>query len=194
MKKFITGIIVGIIISISTVGIASNQISAYLFPVKFTFNGEQKILDSQYDVLNYKGYTYVPSRYIAENMNGYIYYDEISKTVNVSFLEEPIITDFEGYFPNVKVGSISLNKLNNDTKVSGYYKVEDDPTENTISFALNFYNEDGDKIGTVSVSGNLKPNEIGQFSTVIKGDITNYKKISMQLGIYDEVVKRGISE
>ncbi|WP_171654021.1 stalk domain-containing protein [Paenibacillus foliorum] len=85
MKKFIIGLSCGLIISICNIAYASESIKAILFPVKYTFNGTERKLPSNYKTLNIDGDTYVPTRFLAENMGSYVAYDEAAKTINVQF-------------------------------------------------------------------------------------------------------------
>ncbi|MEK3724820.1 hypothetical protein [Paenibacillus sp. FSL H8-0034] len=59
MKKFFLGLACGILVTASTATYASDTIQAYLFPVGFELNGQEKKLDNEYAILNYKGHAYV---------------------------------------------------------------------------------------------------------------------------------------
>ncbi|MFD0679599.1 MULTISPECIES: stalk domain-containing protein [unclassified Paenibacillus] len=85
MKKFFVGLIFGLLISICNIAYASETIKAILFPVKYTFNGQERALPSNYKTLNIDGDTYVPTRFLVENMRSNIAYDESDKTINVQF-------------------------------------------------------------------------------------------------------------
>lgn len=87
MKKFIVGLVCGAVLAASTTIYASNDIQALLFPVKFQFNGEGKELGSRFSVLNYEGHTYVPLRFVAENLGAGAVYD--AKAGLVSVVSEP---------------------------------------------------------------------------------------------------------
>lgn len=81
MKKLIIALTFGFALSVTTVVSASDTIQAYLFPVKFMFNGEIQEPSDEYVTLNYNGHTYVPLRFIAENMGAGVEFEDESKTV-----------------------------------------------------------------------------------------------------------------
>ncbi|MDQ1910708.1 stalk domain-containing protein [Paenibacillus sp. GD4] len=83
MKKFVLGLLCGAILAASTTLYASDEIRATLFPVTFQFNGETKDLGSRFAVLNYDGHTYVPVRFMAEQLGAGARYDETTRTVSV---------------------------------------------------------------------------------------------------------------
>ncbi|KRE57451.1 stalk domain-containing protein [Paenibacillus sp. Soil750] len=68
MKKFILGLLIGIGLAMTTAVFASESIQALLFPAKIKINGQEKKLDSEYQILNVNGHAYVPIRYVAENL------------------------------------------------------------------------------------------------------------------------------
>ncbi|WP_127484311.1 copper amine oxidase N-terminal domain-containing protein [Paenibacillus ehimensis] len=85
MKKLISGLTVGVVLSTCTIAYSSDTIQATLFPAKLTFNGVEKKLPQDYAVFNYNGHAYLPIRFIAENMNAGIRYDEKSKSISVNY-------------------------------------------------------------------------------------------------------------
>jgi len=84
MKKFLNGMLFGLLISFGTISYASNTIQAVIFPSIFNFNGESKSVDEGYEVLNYKDHVYVPIRFVAENMNATVGYS--ARNHNISIL------------------------------------------------------------------------------------------------------------
>ncbi|MBP1153811.1 MULTISPECIES: stalk domain-containing protein [unclassified Paenibacillus] len=87
MKRFIVGLFCGAVLTASTTIYASDEIQALLFPVKFQFNGASQEVGSRFSVLNYEGHTYVPLRFMAENLGAGAVYD--AKTRTVSVVSEP---------------------------------------------------------------------------------------------------------
>nr|WP_281378785.1 copper amine oxidase N-terminal domain-containing protein [Paenibacillus phyllosphaerae] len=60
----------------------STAVTAFLMnAVKFKFDGEEKKLDSGYSVLSYKNATYVPARFVAEQLGAKVVWD--SKTQSI---------------------------------------------------------------------------------------------------------------
>jgi opacity protein-like surface antigen len=63
---------------------AADAVRAVLFPVKYVINHEAKQPDPEYVTLNYNGRTYVPVRFVAENLGARVNYDENSRTVIIN--------------------------------------------------------------------------------------------------------------
>lgn len=84
MKKFVLGLFCGMALAATTTIYAADEIRAVLFPVNIEFNGVDKPLGSGYSVLNYEGHTYVPLRYMAENLGAGALYDAANKKVSVA--------------------------------------------------------------------------------------------------------------
>lgn len=84
MKKVILGIIIGFLLSLTTTIYASNAINAILIQAKIIINGEQKDLPSKMPIFSYNGSTYVPLRYLAENMDATVGYDSNTTTITVN--------------------------------------------------------------------------------------------------------------
>jgi hypothetical protein len=83
MKRFISGLALGLGISAASVGYASDTVQIYLFNARYMFNGEEKVVEDPYKSLNYEGHTYLPIRFIAENTGLQVNYDEFSQMVSV---------------------------------------------------------------------------------------------------------------
>ncbi|TVY08456.1 stalk domain-containing protein [Paenibacillus cremeus] len=83
MKKFMLGLICGAALTATTTIYAADDIKALLFPVKFQFNGESKEYGSRFAVLNYDGHTYVPVRFMADNLGAGAAFDKDTNTITV---------------------------------------------------------------------------------------------------------------
>lgn len=90
MKKekisiFVLGLIAGIILSATdVVDAASKTVSALLAPqVKYTVDGVEKKLPEGVTTLNYQGSVYVPARFVAEALGGYVHWDQNTQTVTL---------------------------------------------------------------------------------------------------------------
>ncbi|WP_426453902.1 stalk domain-containing protein [Paenibacillus sp. S-38] len=86
MKKvLLSALIIGsTLITATSISYSSNYLeNVFLFPVKLLFNDTLKDLDKGYSTLNYNGHTYLPARFLVENMGGTIEYDPLEKTVSV---------------------------------------------------------------------------------------------------------------
>ncbi|KRF06771.1 hypothetical protein ASG89_18085 [Paenibacillus sp. Soil766] len=85
MKKYLLGLTCGIALTATTAVYASETINAYLFPVKYVFNGQSKELANEYTTLNYNGHAYVPIRFVAENMGSTVGYDESTQIIKINY-------------------------------------------------------------------------------------------------------------
>ena len=83
MKKFILGLFCGAVLAASTTIYAADEIRAMLFPVKFQFNGESRDTGSRFAILNYDGHTYVPVRFMTENLGAGVSYDKNEGLISV---------------------------------------------------------------------------------------------------------------
>lgn len=84
MKKLWIGILVGFALSFATMGYASNVVETVLYPVKLYLNGEEQTLGGEYEILNYNGHAYVPLRFLAEQLDGKVTFDEAGPSINIS--------------------------------------------------------------------------------------------------------------
>lgn len=78
MKKFISGVVVGVGLSACSVAFASPTLQAYLFPSKVTFHsdGQSKEVSFSTDdpVINYNNKAYIPLRLFTETLDAQVYY------------------------------------------------------------------------------------------------------------------------
>ncbi|MCR8635687.1 copper amine oxidase N-terminal domain-containing protein [Paenibacillus radicis (ex Xue et al. 2023)] len=112
MKKFVSGLIIGGIVSLSTMAYATNSLEVLSFPVNFLINGQTKELNNGYTVFNYNGNAYVPIRFVAENMAAEVIYDEAYNRIRIqqstakfdefTFAPTPLVT----YEKKSKFGTI----------------------------------------------------------------------------------------
>lgn len=84
-KQFISGVIVGgLLLSGGNVLANNASLPSITNWVKYKFNGEEKQLPSGYTTLNYDGHTYVPARFIAEELGAEVEWDDKTKTVLIN--------------------------------------------------------------------------------------------------------------
>jgi hypothetical protein len=138
LKKFVLGLTCGIALSATTAVYASNTLNAYIFPVKYVFNGQSKELDSEYTTLNYNGHAYVPIRYVAENMGSFVGYDEKTQTIKINYNTDST--------QNIKTESYSL-------AVPKTWTV--DIQHDTVHFFKN-----GKEIGGLEIEGYIPPDTV----------------------------------
>lgn len=85
-KMLIIGVVLGSVITISSNASAavSNYVSVLMDnSISFKFDGQRKALSEEYTVLLYNGRTYVPARFIAEELNATVSWDEATRTVGI---------------------------------------------------------------------------------------------------------------
>ncbi|WP_217556721.1 stalk domain-containing protein [Paenibacillus sp. GbtcB18] len=115
MKKFFVGLACGAALSAATAVYASENIQAYLFPVKFIINGEDKTPSGSIETLNYNGSAYVPVRYLAESLGSAVIYDNPSQTITI----DNRFTIVDANNPHSKAGFLSVLKEGNRSKING---------------------------------------------------------------------------
>lgn len=83
-KIFISGIIMGAIVSIGITSFAANElIKVYKSnELLFKFNGIYKELPEEYTTLIYNNRTYIPARFVAESLGVEVNFDENTKTTS----------------------------------------------------------------------------------------------------------------
>ena len=196
MKKIFLGILIGFGLSLATIVGASNTVQTYLFPSKVTINGVTQPLTGDYTVLNYEGHVYLPARYLAENIGGYIEYDPMAKEVKINYIQDSnqLLTD--QVFPKFHVSVTSLELIGGRTKVSGVVSVDPadggNPQSHVVRYALNFYNSNKQLTGTLlggSEDKDIKDGEIRAFTGWVDGDVTKYASIELDTGVFDHTKK-----
>ena len=89
-KQFIAGVVVGgVLLSGGNVLANNASLPSITNWVKYKIDGEYKSLPSGYTTLNYEGHTYVPTRFIAEQLGADVEWDDQTKTVTI---EKPEVT------------------------------------------------------------------------------------------------------
>lgn len=84
-KQFIAGIIVGGVLLSGGNALANNtSLPTIMGWAKYLINGEEKQLPSGYTTLNFEGHTYVPTRFIAEELGADVKWDENTKTISIN--------------------------------------------------------------------------------------------------------------
>lgn len=175
MRKFLIGVVFGACLSTATIVSASTTIEAVLFPTNFEFNGITKQLDDEYVVMNYNGHAYVPIRFIIENMDANIRYEEASQKIIVKYGHLDIVDPEE---KSVRIGNLILTKDGANTKVTGQLQMD---FNGHLGANLSFYDDNGEKLGFV-VFNQRYPKGIQSFELTGKGDFTNYSTVKLNVG------------
>ncbi|MCL6458150.1 MAG: copper amine oxidase N-terminal domain-containing protein [Gorillibacterium sp.] len=201
MKKFVFGLFCGIIVSISSVAYASDSIQALLFPAKFLVN-DVKVdpHDGGYEVLNYDGHTYVPIRFVAENMGSKVVYDDASKTIMIdngfNIVDMNNIYMAAGHLSVAKDGDHSIihSKLYIGQYAWDYKFIEGyqsatrladptiDVTKTTVTGILAFWNDKGEIIEKVpyEVSDIPFTEQIIDIQTTSHTDLSSYAVVTLE--------------
>lgn len=88
-KDLLAGLIIGSIVATAGTAFANPTLVPSITSwVKFKFNGVDKDLPQGYTVLNYQGHTYVPARFVAEELNAEVDWSEEAKTVLITSMDE----------------------------------------------------------------------------------------------------------
>lgn len=200
LKKFILGLVVGTLLSISTAVFASESVQTSLFPAFFKINGQNASLDKEYAVLNYQGHAYVPVRFIAEKLGAFVDYTDQGTYKDITINHFPsnvaILTDIK--YSNIHFGLLDLNLDGGYTEIRGLLALDNDKdprtkTEHDIEFKLHFYDANDKLIGTAG--GTSKPGGSDQKQTIstgeIKyvsagevGDFSKYAKVAFEVTAY----------
>jgi hypothetical protein len=83
MKKFVLGLLTGVLLTASTAIYASDSIQAVLWPVEVNLNGSDFKQDPEYAVLQYNGRAYVPIRSIADHLMLGVNYSDKDGTLSI---------------------------------------------------------------------------------------------------------------
>lgn len=84
-KQFVAGVIAGgVLLTGGNVLANSASLPSIMSWAKYMINGEEKQLPSGYTTLNYEGHTYVPTRFIAEELGADVKWDDDTKTISIN--------------------------------------------------------------------------------------------------------------
>lgn len=143
-KQFISGIIVGGVLLSGGNALANNaSLPSITNWVKYKINGEEKQLPSGYTTLRYEGHTYVPTRFIAEELGAEVDWNPVTETVEI---EQQKLTEQEQTEEQQPNDTTNDNDLSNDKEeVSQNPVVDYDelPTSKSLNgVSVEIYNVD----------------------------------------------------
>lgn len=193
-KSFLAGLIAGVVLAGGSAVFAGQSISASIADVNYKFNGVQTPLTSGYVSINYGGHTYVPARFIGEQLGATVGWDSSSNTVTV---------DSNGGGSGGGSGSstgggsskssgetvgnytISNYKMTTDTfgntDVIGEI-VNNDSINHTFTLTVNFYDASGTLLGTADdVIADLPPGQKKSFEADAYSVISGVNTYSFQI-------------
>lgn len=119
MKKFISGLLFGIIISVSVSVGANNEILAKFAQFNFIVDGKEKSVEQSPIVIN--GSSYLPVRSIANMLGFDVTYKADSRTIEFTNTSKQINTDNENISPTDQKPS---QPINNDNSSSNIEKIK----------------------------------------------------------------------
>lgn len=125
MKKTAMGVLAGLLLASTTAGFAAGNLTALdASHIKFKFNGSEKTVPSGYKVLMFEDRTYVPARFVAENMNATVDWDGNTNTVLINIpAGGPVSPKVIDQVSTVTYGQQTLNEyagyMHNIETVSG---------------------------------------------------------------------------
>ncbi|MDQ0874344.1 hypothetical protein QFZ77_003003 [Paenibacillus sp. V4I3] len=186
MKKFISGLLVGAIASFSTVAIASDTIQALIFPAKININGVTHEVSDEYRILNVDGHAYVPIRYIAENTGSIVGYDQKNQVISLAYGQINIQDPND---KSISIGDLVVEPIQvNLEKLKGHIKVDRTATS-YVNLTIEFYDKDGELLGSTDISDDFKPG-IHSFESTLSGfNSMGYTTVKVRLNEVRDGVK-----
>ncbi|GAB6178759.1 hypothetical protein JCM14036_00780 [Desulfotomaculum defluvii] len=167
---------------------AADYVQTTLFPANIIINGQSKELNTEYTILNCSNHVYVPIRFVAENMGAIVDYNNNTRTININNISGDSLTIKDPKENFVQVGNLNLIREGNNTRVTGNILISL-PGTNTIGANLSFYNDKGEKMGSVVISGDI-PQGIQKFNIIGTGDFSNYSAVKLNVGYLNGVKNR----
>lgn len=176
MKKFFLGLICGVSLAATTAVYASDTIQAYLFSVRYEFNGQTKELDSEYTTLNYNGHAYVPIRFLAENIGANVEYDDATKTILVVNGKMDIK---DTNIKTVTIGNLILtyDATSDLTNISGKLDLLSTESQHIQGEVL-FFDQQNNLISRIAIN-NYYHSGINTFTDQKNGNFTNYNSVKL---------------
>ena len=176
-KHLLIGLVVGMLVASGGQIFAANaieKIEAYInHDMTFTFDGEKKALPDDYEVLVYKDRSYVPVRFVAENLGATIDWNDTAKVIAITSAkqETPSKPETPDNVDKAVYKALPIFKQNENLKVSA-----------------NMYGEDskGDRVWFTVENKTDKPIQLNQMSTKIVADGKSYSMDSKQAVDFDK--------
>jgi hypothetical protein len=181
MKKYLIGFLFGIAVSISSVVYASDSIQAVLYQANLIINGQAKNPEaSGYHMLNYEGHAYVPLRYVAEQMNTAVSYDDSTQTITLD-------NRFNIVAPNggfVKAGNLKVTPEGDHSKIEAqvYFTGAAGAAEENVPVTgkLVFWNEQGLIMEKVPFAPTFSPgSQITNVQLTSQTDLSGYRAVTL---------------
>lgn len=131
-KQFFAGVVVGGLLLSGGNALANTDLVPTITNwVKYKINGEEKALPNGYTTLNYKGHTYVPTRFVAEQLGAKIEWDDKTKTVLID-QQPPVNEEKKEDSEDIKNGETKQEEPDN-TDETDLSKYDELPVSKTIN-------------------------------------------------------------
>ncbi|TXK74386.1 copper amine oxidase N-terminal domain-containing protein [Paenibacillus sp. N3.4] len=181
MKNWFIFLSCAILVFAGTTAVASDSLQALLFPVNIQLNGEAKQPDDSHPVVNINGETYVPLRYLSEQMGATVGWKEDTKTISIDYVTDEGLPLTNTWNHSIRAGNLKAvpNEDKTKTRVTGQF--QNMSSELGIGLILNFYSNKGEKMGTASYNATMKSGEINTVQMEGEGDLSNYAVVTMDV-------------
>lgn len=184
-KGFVSGLLVGTILSISVVSYgAPAQIDAFRnTAIKYFFDGKEVSLGEDYETIIYKNRAYVPARFVADNLGAKVDYNADSETINFKSPEPKIV---EKIVEIEKPINCEDQTKNPGTYVTLPYTV----SEKNFDFKVKFLNDSDNNVTKIYVEltgkkDNKNNLSIDAYNAVLNTDDNEYKTSDLTPIFYD---------
>ncbi|WP_179233087.1 stalk domain-containing protein [Paenibacillus rigui] len=183
MNKFILGLSLGVLLSISGAAVfASETVQSLLVPVTFEKNGKPVATDPEYGVLNYNGHVYVPVRFVAQAFGAAIGYDAEQQRVIMKDRFSDDLDLFDPKYRGVMAGNLIVTKEGDHTKVAGQLQMTQPSIRtNSVEGRLTFYDEQGKLIGEAAFQGDAFGSEPVAFEAAGAGHFNQYASVKLDI-------------
>ena len=175
-KHLLIGLVVGVLIASGGQIFAASaieKIEAYInHDMTFTFDGEKKALPDDYEVLVYKDKSYVPVRFVAENLGATVDWNDDTKVIAITSAK-----------PETPINPENPNNVDTVYKELPIFKQNEN-----LKVSADMYGEDskGDRVWFTVENKTDKPIQLNQSSTKIIADGKAYSMDSKQAVDFDK--------
>lgn len=173
-KHLLIGLIVGMLVASGGQIFAASaieKVEAYInHDMTFTFDGEKKALSDDYQVLVYKDKSYVPVRFVAENLGATVEWNDTTKVIALTSAKQ------------------ETSSKPDDTDKTVYKELPIFKQNESLKVSADMYGKDskGDRVWFTVENKTDKPIQLSQSSTKIIADGKEYSMDSKQAVDFDK--------
>ncbi len=182
MKKFVSGLIMGLVLAISTVAFANGSLSAVFASFNFEVNGEAKLLGDQSPIV-VDGRSYLPVASVASMLGFEVEYVDSTRTIKLTNdATATIPTDGTYKVSGMTFYDVTVENGEYGWDVAAELKNDSGKDVEGMIFTVTFYDGDNKRIGTAQ--GTVSDLVAGGTKTVsflAMDDYTGYKTIKFQI-------------